>query len=127
MEATPADLLVIRMATMKAALDALDQEVSNGTTLHEALGHFRAALDRNRIGTGALLTSRLSRVMAHWRLKRVIDFCCQVAGDAQGGRLGEDPADLRRVYAALGQARIEIARHLGSGAEAETRAHPAGG
>ncbi len=104
---------------MKAALEVLDEEVNKGTALPDALADFTTALNPVRISRWALLTSRLTRVKAQWRLKRVIDRCYQVAGDAQGGQLGEDPADLRRLYAALGQARIEVVRHREQGAECE--------
>jgi hypothetical protein len=106
------------MATMKVALEVLDEEINKGTALPDALANFTTALNDVRISTWALLTSTLTRVLAHWRLKRVIDRCYQVAG-AQGGQLGEDPAELRRLYAALGQARIEVVRHREQGADCE--------
>ncbi len=83
----------------------------------DALKDFKTALDHIRISTWALLTSPRTSghrgVVTHFRLKRASELCEQIVADAHAGQLGEDEVELRRLHAALGEARIEVGRHLG--------------
>jgi hypothetical protein len=105
-----------RMARLKVALEMLEHDAVAGDVPRDALEDFKAAIDHTRISLWAILTSPQSggyrAVVAHFRFRRAIDLCQQVAADAQGGYGKDDEALLRRLDGALLDARRHVARQL---------------
>jgi hypothetical protein len=109
------------MARLRATLELLEEDAVAGDVPRDALEEFKAAIDHTRISLWAILTGTQSSgyraVIAHFRFRRAIDLCHQVAADAQGGYVEDDERLLRRLDAALLEARTHVARQLGPGTE----------